>query len=108
MSKKKLPEWATTVTPFSKYLALSMLVVLPVAAFFYGVYFQRQWDLQHNTYTIKVIPRPTPTASPSQKNISCTTNADCPASYVCAHAGPIIYGKPQHGSCFKKGSILPM
>jgi hypothetical protein len=111
MAKKKLPQWATTVTPFSKYLALSMLVILPVAAFFYGTYFQRQWDLQHNTYTIKVIPRAKPTGSVHQNGqISCNTDADCPPDYVCTQKGPIIYSpnRKPHKTCYKKGSMLPM
>lgn len=37
----KLPKSFTKVTPFSKWLALSMLVVIPVAAFFYGQYYER-------------------------------------------------------------------
>jgi hypothetical protein len=37
---KKLPKWATTVTPLSKYLALSMLVLFPIIAFKLGMKYQ--------------------------------------------------------------------
>jgi hypothetical protein len=39
--KKKLPTWATTVTPFSKFLALSMLVIFPIVGFYLGRYYER-------------------------------------------------------------------
>ena len=41
MKRSKLPKSLTTVTPFSKFLALSMLVVFPILAFFLGVYYER-------------------------------------------------------------------
>lgn len=39
-SRSKLPKWATTVTPFSKYLALSMLVIFPIISFLLGMKYQ--------------------------------------------------------------------
>ncbi|HVA96061.1 MAG TPA: hypothetical protein VND99_00235 [Candidatus Acidoferrales bacterium] len=126
MSKNKLPQWATTMTPFSKYLALSMLVILPVLAFFYGTYYQRQIDKkkpQQGTIIFKILPTRSPSAfpsisqpisaSPSQPasgSIKCNTNADCPPDYLCTQVGPIVYTphkKPQL-TCWKKGSAMPL
>ena len=41
MKRSKLPKSLTTVTPFSRFLALSMLVVFPVLAFFLGIHYER-------------------------------------------------------------------
>lgn len=39
-AKKKYAFW-TTVTPFSKMVALAMLVVLPIVAFYLGMLYQQ-------------------------------------------------------------------
>lgn len=44
MAKKRLPKWATTVTPFSKFLALSMLIIFPIIGFYLGKYYQKTYD----------------------------------------------------------------
>jgi len=36
-----LPKWATTVTPFSKAIAIVMLVILPFLGFYLGMNYQR-------------------------------------------------------------------
>lgn len=35
------PKSLTTVTPFSKLLALSMFIIIPILAFFYGIYYEQ-------------------------------------------------------------------
>ena len=43
MAKKyKLPKSLTTVTPFSKALALSMFVIFPIVAFIFGRIYEKQ------------------------------------------------------------------
>ena len=36
----KLPKWLTTITPFSKYLAMSLFIVLPFVGFYLGMQYQ--------------------------------------------------------------------
>jgi hypothetical protein len=40
----KLPKSFTTITPFSKTLALTMFIIFPVLGFFYGRYYQKTLD----------------------------------------------------------------
>lgn len=85
MSKKSiLPKSLTTVTPFSRMLALSLFIIVPIFAFYLGIYYQqmtrrgfpnffcKQWDTvcmpnyaDPNGYCavkqICVDPSPTPT-----------------------------------------------
>lgn len=42
----KLPKYLTTVTPFSKMLALSMFVIFPILEFYFGVQYQKVINLQ--------------------------------------------------------------
>lgn len=37
----KIPKYMTTVTPFSKMLALSMLVIFPILGFYVGRYYEK-------------------------------------------------------------------
>ena len=37
-----LPKSLTTVTTFSKWLALSMFIIIPIVSFYYGIYYQQQ------------------------------------------------------------------
>jgi len=37
----KLPENFTTITPFSKYLALTILVLFPFMGFYLGIQYQK-------------------------------------------------------------------
>ena len=61
--KQKLPAWATTVTPFSKLLALAMLVIFPIVGFSLGKYYQRELDKvatkQKQDCTTICAPQPT-------------------------------------------------
>jgi hypothetical protein len=112
MVKKKLPTWATTVTPFSKMLALSMLIVIPILAFFYGMYYQRQLDWGKGPIEYILIPpnntTPTKTATPQDGTMQCQTNADCPSDYTCNQAGPIPANGHIHKTCWKNGHAMPL
>ena len=48
MKKKtfKIPKYMTTVTPFSKMLALSMLIIFPILAFYFGMQYQKVTTIQ--------------------------------------------------------------
>jgi hypothetical protein len=103
--RKRFPEWASTVTPLSKTLALLMFIIFPILGFYYGKYYQKQLDM----YQTQTIITPVPTSpQPSGGMVSCSTNADCPPDYFCAQPGPIVMGKPRHRICWKKGSAMPL
>ena len=110
----KLPKWATTVTPLSRLIALLMFILLPIAAFYYGMYYQQQIDKMHPQKIIFQLPsKPSSEVSenPSQSSngkITCNTNADCPLGYTCTQAGPIVVSEKQHKTCWKRGSIMPL
>lgn len=48
MKKKtlKLPKYMTTITPFSKMLALSMLVIFPILSFYFGRVYEKSTTIQ--------------------------------------------------------------
>jgi hypothetical protein len=37
----RLPKFLTSVTPFSKILALSLFIILPIIAFLFGIYYEQ-------------------------------------------------------------------
>lgn len=45
----KLPKWLTTVTPFSKYLAMLLFIILPIAGFYLGMQYQDKITLNKST-----------------------------------------------------------
>jgi hypothetical protein len=104
----KLPKWANTVTPFSKTLALFMFILLPIAAFYYGTYYQKQIDRYQMQPVIHYTINPAPTKPTKNGKVSCTTNADCPTDYSCVQPGPIRADGTSHKSCWKNGSAIPM
>lgn len=114
----KLPVWATTVTPLSKTIALLMFILLPIAGFYYGMYYQQLLDTQKQLEPPEyIIVKPSPAVSPSGSQpissppngrTSCNTNMDCPAGYICAQAGPIMISEKQHKTCWRKGSPMPL
>jgi hypothetical protein len=106
----KLPPWATTVTPFSKMLALFMFILLPIVGFYYGRYYQKQLDrYQMKPPVINYIINPAPTtAHPQNDKISCKTNGDCPSGYSCAQPGPIVANGTPHRYCWKNGTAIPL
>src|SRR5579864_9036483 len=110
MAKKNgLPTWATTVTPFSKMLALSMLVIFPILGFYYGVYYQKQMDgVQQPVKKITVYKTSNACAPPPDGTVICRTNSDCPSNYSCALAGPIHVGGQPPKTCWKKGDATPL
>jgi hypothetical protein len=40
--QKRLPSWLTTVTPFSKYLAMALFILLPFTGFYLGIKYQEK------------------------------------------------------------------
>lgn len=48
MKKKslKLPKYMVTVTPFSKFLALTMLILFPIFGFYLGKQYQKITTIQ--------------------------------------------------------------
>jgi len=42
MSKSKLPKSLTTVTPLSRLVALSLFIIVPIFAFYLGIYYEQQ------------------------------------------------------------------
>src|SRR5579859_7291054 len=107
--KKKLPAWATTVTPFSRILALLMLIIFPILGFYYGLSYQKQLD--QNQQVNKMLSYKTITASshtclPPDGTITCRTTSDCPNGYTCQTGGPVVYHTNR--SCYKIGHAVPM
>lgn len=107
----KLPRSFTTVTPFSKMLALAMFIIFPVCAFVWGMNYQVLVDAskpQPVLIEYKLLnPTPEPSLAPSGRT-SCKTNADCPAGYFCTQAGPIRVGPIMQKTCWRDGSVLPL
>jgi hypothetical protein len=63
-TQKRLPQWLTTVTLFSKLLAMSLFIILPFLGFYLGMQYQQK--LTVTTPVVSevqktVIPTPTPT-----------------------------------------------
>jgi hypothetical protein len=107
--KKKLPTWATTVTPFSKMLALSMLVILPILGFYYGMYYQQQMDNSKQPEKVQVVSKTSHACSqPPDGQVICRTNSDCPSNYSCTQAGPIRADGQNHKTCWKNGHAVPL
>jgi len=83
---KQLPKWLTTVTPFSKLLALTLFITLPLFTFFLGLRFNSSADdllyknpLQKVQVTTVLTPLETPpsikvtTAAPTTTPLSLDT-----------------------------------
>lgn len=49
----KLPKSLTTVTTFSKWLALSMFIIIPILSFYYGMYYEQQIHQRFPNLTCK-------------------------------------------------------
>jgi hypothetical protein len=67
----KLPLWTTTVTPFSKILAMILFILFPIFGFFFGIKYQILID---NTAQLNKSPfvtfKPSPTLDPSSQELS--------------------------------------
>lgn len=74
--QKKLPSWLITVTPFSKYLAMFLFILLPFIGFYLGMQYQ-----QKVTVT-------TPVVSEVQKNVI-PTSKPIPTSTTNPLASPL-------------------
>lgn len=66
----KLPKEITTVTPLSKYLAIVVLIALPIVGFFLGMQYQEMVNLakrqeMESNLSIPRVPTPTPIAIPT-------------------------------------------
>ena len=64
-SKKKLPQWLTTVTLFSKLLAMALFIALPFAGFYLGMKYQEKITV--NVPIVSQVQKnviPTPTLVP--------------------------------------------
>lgn len=113
----KLPKSLTTVTPFSKTLALSMFIIFPVVAFFLGMDYQQLVDMNKPERVIieykTLVPSPSSSVNQNTNGtISCKTNDDCPSGYRCIQAGPIVYNPmtkttEPHLTCWKNGNMVP-
>ncbi len=111
----KLPKSFTTVTPFTKMLALLMLVIFPICGFFLGRYYQQTIDVSKPPHVIvqyKMIP-PTYSPTPPQSSDAvktCKTNSDCQSGYFCIRSGPIMYNPKTKElppmTCHKKGTVV--
>jgi hypothetical protein len=108
MAKKKgLPTWATTVTPFSKLLALSMLIVFPILGFYYGMYYQQKTD-EIKQPVKEIVMYKNVCAPPQDGTVICRTNNDCPSDYTCDQAGPIRTDGQPPKTCWKNGHAVPL
>jgi hypothetical protein len=78
--KKKLPQWLTTVTLFSKLLAMTLFIALPFAGFYLGMKYQEKTTVT-NPIILDVqktsVATPTPTSS---TNPLSTTSPDIDTS----------------------------
>lgn len=62
----KLPKWLTTVTPFSKALAMILFILLPFAGFYLGMKYQQQISVSvsnNNLSQSNALPTPMPTST---------------------------------------------
>lgn len=75
-----LPQSLTTVTSFSKIVALVVFTLLPIAAFFFGMSYQRAIDGNESIIALPMIPK-------EQK--ACTMEAQlCPDGTAVGRSGP--------------------
>lgn len=57
----KLPEQMTTVTPFSKALALSLFIILPLLTFILGIEYEKKVGTTHSLVQDRMVPPLAPT-----------------------------------------------
>ncbi len=60
----KLPKQLTTVTPFSKYLAMFLFILLPIVGFYLGIQYQKNLTVKSMPVENLVEPTPSPTNTP--------------------------------------------
>src|SRR5260370_26482965 len=100
MPKKALPNWATTVTPLSKYLALALFILLPFIGFYFGLlvgenHLSPALPPARLAVSPTVLPTfmPTPTLAPGQKAIY-TFYICSPSFFVHCSETPDANGQP--------------
>lgn len=89
----KLPKSLTTVTRFSKFLALCMLLFFPIVGFYLGTFYQAEQDrISPRTPIQPSIAQQTLTPTPTPKVIEgkmCTMEAKlCPDGSYVGRTGP--------------------
>jgi hypothetical protein len=77
-----LPTSLTTVTPFSRLLALALFIILPITAFYFGTSYGK--SLTPKAQSTALCPKLTPEASTCMNKSTCSDEAkECPdGSYV--------------------------
>lgn len=101
--QKKLPSWLTTVTTFSKILAMILFISLPFLGFYLGMQYQQKITVIPIVSEVQKLPTP----SPTQNLSGCNTDKDCQNGAKCMTIGPIIAGQPLHKVCVQKGQAIP-
>lgn len=66
MAKKKYPQWATTVTPLSKFLAMTLFILFPFIGFYLGTRYQQIIDGTSVPFTTNVQNYITANQSPNK------------------------------------------
>lgn len=77
-TKYKLPPSLTTVTTFSKIIALFLFIALPIIGFFLGINYQKQISppcLQHRCPNVAIIPYSTPSNQATDSQTFCQSNS---------------------------------
>lgn len=113
----KFPEWATSVTPLSKTIALVLFITLPIIAFYFGLTLQQKViiiptpplqyyptiSINQPTQTAPPISTIIPISTPIQQNptispfITTTSSCSAPEGYCCF---------AQASDPYKKGQIV--
>ncbi len=82
MSKKyKLPKSLTTITPLSRIVALSLFIVVPIVAFYIGIYYE---DQTHQGFPNLFCKRWDTVCDPNIVD----ANGDCAPRTICVDPSP--------------------
>ncbi|MBF8249775.1 MAG: hypothetical protein HW400_376 [Candidatus Levybacteria bacterium] len=106
----KLPPSLTTVTLFSKLLAVILFFTFILAGFFVGMKYQAAIDLikyqQTNLVKVKPSPKPTPTCIPRPACLDATPRCMIPeTSDMCPRATPTPGNNPI--ACTMEAKLCP-
>jgi|SRR5579872_653347 len=103
----KLPKSMTTVTTFSKTLALILFVVLPFLGFYLGTLYQKNVDtISVNQQKLQPLPK-------AKTGSKCQSNSQCPSGQYCTVVGPIMLNPITRlpiirKECVAKGQAIPL
>lgn len=91
-----LPKSLTTVTPFSKYLAMFLFIILPFVGFYLGMRYQKSLTNNFSTQTTPIYPNQYVTVIPTEVTIpSDITSSPLPTrSVFTCPSGYVQYGMP--------------